>query len=64
MIDEDTKWRRFGVHNKQPVYVVYPTEIRRWIEAQPSDLWKPYQYAPVDYVFTPEFETLFLLRWS
>lgn len=58
------EWRKFGIHNDLPVYSVYPAEIRQWIERQSTDLWKPYQYAPVDYVFTKEFESLFLLRWS
>ena len=57
-------WRKFGVHNELPVYVVYPPEIRGWIESQSLELWKPYMYNFRDYVFTKEFEMLFLLRWS
>lgn len=64
MIDEDLKWRRFGIHNGQHVYQVFAPEIRRWVESQSPTLWKPYIYAPIDYVFTKEFETLFMLRWS
>lgn len=63
MIDEYLKWRRFGIHNEQHVYQVFDTEIRRWVESQSPTLWKPYIYAPIDYVFTKEFETLFRLRW-
>ena len=63
-IDAFPEWERFGVHNELPVYVVYPTEIRNWVESQSSDLWKPYIYGPRDYVFSKELELLFLLRWS
>lgn len=64
IMDELVDWRRFGVHNGRPVYVVYSSEIRRWVENQSRGNWNPYIYAPQDYVFTPEFETMFLLRWS
>lgn len=64
MTHDQPRWRRFGVHNDLPVYTVYPPEIRRWVESQSSDLWKPYVYGTIDYVFTKELETLFMLRWS
>lgn len=63
-LDMEPRWNQFGVHNELPVYVVYSAEVRRWVESQDTSLWKPYIYNPSDYVFTAEFETLFLLRWS
>lgn len=63
-IDDFPKWERFGIHDDLPVYKVYTSEIRNWVESQSEKLWKPYRYNYVDFVFTKELEMLFLLRWS
>ena len=71
------EWEQIGIdrYTNKWVYNVRSQDIRIWIEEQPIHMWKYYDIpfntdlslmvlTGINYIFTPEMEVWFKLRWQ
>lgn len=72
-----TMWEKVGIDmpTDKWVYNVRFREVWKWVEEQPTHMWKYYDVPLVDstpirmftgnnYLFTDEMEAWFMLRWA